>query len=135
MVCNIISIKTNCSIKNVHFSQFQNPIQTKFNLNITVCQSRVYCSQLYSKAFDIKMTVKSSAINLFLNPTCHFRNMYLFRNLFFCRLQQELKHQLFVVKTLGSTVSNNQDLLVYKYVPRKTLTQPKTQKPESPGLR
>ena len=36
--------------------------------------------------------------------------IYNFNLFIFSRLQQELKHQLFVVKTLGSTVSKNQDL-------------------------
>ena len=34
---------------------------------------------------------------------------------FFCRLQQELKHQLFVVKTLVSTVSNNHTMADFFY--------------------
>ena len=54
---------------------------------------------------------------------------------FFFRLQQEHKHQLFVGKTLGSTVSNNQrsstitGILVYKCT-KKNLTQPKPKNPK-----
>ena len=40
MACNINSIKTDCNVKNVHISQFQNALQTKFNLHISLCQSQ-----------------------------------------------------------------------------------------------
>ena len=35
------SIKSDCSVKNVHISQFQNPLQTKFNLHISLCQGQI----------------------------------------------------------------------------------------------
>ena len=63
------------------------------------------------KPLDIKMMLKNSAIDFFKSymPFQKYKFIQKFITYFF-RLQQELKHQLFVVKTLGSTVSNNQDL-------------------------
>ena len=37
----IYSIKTDCSFQNVHISGFQNSLQTKFDLYISVCQSQI----------------------------------------------------------------------------------------------
>ena len=37
----IYSIKTGCSFQNVHISGFQNSLQTKFDLYISVCQSHI----------------------------------------------------------------------------------------------
>ena len=56
MACNIISIKTDCSVKNVHISQFQNPLQTKFNLHISLSLSnrknQPYPETLYYILYD-----------------------------------------------------------------------------------
>ena len=48
MVYNINSIITGCTVKNVKISQFQNPLQTKFNLQIFVCQCQIEKKQSIS---------------------------------------------------------------------------------------
>ena len=49
MACNINAIKTGCSVKNVHISQFQN-LQIKFNLHISVCQRQIKINKAYPEA-------------------------------------------------------------------------------------
>ena len=38
---HINSIKTGWIVKNVHILKFQNPLQTKFNFHISVCQLQI----------------------------------------------------------------------------------------------
>ena len=53
MACIINSIKTGHSVKNVHISLFQNPLQTKFSLHISVCQSQIKKNQTFPEILYI----------------------------------------------------------------------------------
>ena len=68
----IDSIKTGCSVKNVHILQFQNPLQTKFSLHISVCQSQIlkktFPETLYWQSLDKKIeNLTQSRISFILN--------------------------------------------------------------------
>ena len=60
--------------------------------------------------------------------------IYNFNLFIFSRLQQELKHQLFVVKTLGSTVSNNQDIIQLQILYLFTNTEKKPNPTQNPKV-
>ena len=58
----IYSIKTGCSFQNVHISGFQNSLQTKFDLYISVCQSQIKKKQKHNR----RPCTASSFVHIFI---------------------------------------------------------------------